>query len=141
MKTKNPLLFTVGLLSLALVFAVAAWKAIAAAPDPVITISPLSSNQYSITITNAGNTNYTLMWTPSLGDANYPWQVLASGSLGQSNFTVDGSVWPIGFFQVIVGDDADGDGVPIWMDANPYSAFIGALQVTITSPTNGATLQ
>lgn len=111
------------------------------ATQPVITLQKLSGTQYSITITNAANTNYTLMWTPSLGDANYPWQVITNGSLGQTNFTVDAGVWPIGFFQILTGDDTDLDSFPTWMDADPLNSAIGALTITISSPTNGASFQ
>lgn len=111
------------------------------ATPPVITFQKLSGTQYSITITNAVSTNYTLMWTPSLGDTNYPWRVLTNGSSGQTNFTVDAGVWPLGFFQVLTGDDTDLDSIPVWMDADPLNSAIGALTITINSPTNGATLQ
>lgn len=111
------------------------------ATPPVITLQKLSGTQYSITITNAANTNYTLMWTPSLGDTNYPWQVITNGGLGQTNFTVDAGVWPIGFFQILTGDDTDLDSYPTWMDADPLNSAIGALTITISSPTNGASFQ
>lgn len=139
MKIKNPLMFVAGTMLLALLLLLFAWKAMAT--PPVVTLQKLSGTQYSITITNAANTNYTLMWTPSLGDANYPWQVITNGSLGQTNFTVDAGVWPIGFFQILTGDDTDLDAVPIWMDADPLNPAIGALTITISSPTNGASFQ
>jgi len=110
-------------------------------PPPVLTITPLGGSQYSITVTNATSlTNYTLFWRPSLTESNYPWQVLGYGGVGQTNITVDGGAWPIGFFKVLVGGDQDGDLVPEWMDAQPLNPAVGALTVTIDSPLNGTTL-
>jgi len=37
--------------------------------------------------------------------------------------------------------DSDGDGVPDWMDANPYDPTVGALTITIDSPSNGTVFQ
>ena len=113
-----------------------------AVDQPVLTIAPLGTNQFSIVITNgASTTNYTLLWTPALDDANYPWVVLGAGGVGQTNFTVDGGVWPLGFFEVLVGGDSDLDGVPEWIDGQPSNPNVGALTVTIDSPLNGATFQ
>jgi hypothetical protein len=111
-------------------------------PEPALTIAPLGGNQFSITITNAaGSTDYTLFWTPALGDEeNYPWQVLATNTPGQTNFTIDGGEWPIGWFRVLVGFDQDGDGVPEWLDAQPLNPSIGILSITIDSPVQGAVL-
>lgn len=111
------------------------------ADQPVLSIVSLGSNQFSITVTNAGTpTNYTLFWKPVLADTNYPWQVIATNAVGQTNVIVDAGDWPKGFFQILVGIDQDGDGVPEWMDANPLDPSIGALSVTIDSPTNGEVL-
>lgn len=112
------------------------------ADPPELTIEALGGNQYSITITNGiTTTNYTLFWTPALADLNFPWQVLGIGNTGETNFVVDGGEWPVGFFQIMVGSDADGDGVPIWQDANDNDPSVGILRVTIDSPVNGTTLQ
>jgi hypothetical protein len=109
---------------------------------PVLTISNLGSNQFSITITNAtAPTNYLLYWTPSLSDSNYPWEIVATNATGETNFMMDANGWPVGFFKVLVGDgDVDGDGVPAWMDAQPENSAVGALTVTIDSPINGSVL-
>ncbi len=112
------------------------------ANPPELTIEALGSNQYSITITNGiATTNYTLFWTPALADVNYPWQVLSIGNTGETNFVVNGGEWPVGFFQIMLGSDADEDGVPTWQDANDNDPSIGILSVTIDSPQNGTTLQ
>ncbi len=114
----------------------------ALADPPELTIEALGSNQYSITITNGiATTNYTLLWTPALADVNYPWQVLSIGNTGETNFVVNGGEWPVGFFQIMLGSDADEDGVPTWQDANDNDPSIGILSVTIDSPQNGTTLQ
>ena len=107
-------------------------------PAPVLTITPLGSNQFSITVTNATSlTNYTLFWKPVFADTNYAWQVIATNAVGQTNVTVDAGGYPVGFFKILVGIDQDGDGIPEWMDAQPQNPSVGALSVTIDSPTNG----
>lgn len=111
---------------------------LAQAQQPVLKISNLGSNQFSVLITNAINTtNYTLFWTPALQDQYYPWQVLTSSAVGESNFIVDGGQWNSLFFKVLLGTDADGDGVSEWQDAQPGNPAVGILSVTIDSPTSG----
>jgi hypothetical protein len=110
----------------------------ALATAPVLTIAPLGSNQFNIVITNAvTTTNYTLFWTPVLSDQNYPWQVLGTNAVGETNFIVDGGTWQSLFFKVLLGSDSDGDGVLQWQDAQPDNPNVGILSVTIDSPTNG----
>lgn len=110
----------------------------AEAQQPVLRISNLGSNQFSILITNGiSSTNYTLFWTPALEDQNYPWQVLTNSTVGESNFIVNAAGWEAGFFKVLVGTDFDGDGWPEWSDAQPQNPAVGILSVTIDSPING----
>jgi hypothetical protein len=115
----------------------------ALADPPVLTITALQSNQFSIAITNGvTNETYVLYWTPTLSDPdNYPFTLLSVGNLGQTNWTVDGTDWPISFFRVNTGTDWDSDGVPNWQDADAADATIGILRVTIDSPLNGSNLQ
>jgi len=116
------------------------YSALADVPQPVLRIEPLGTNQFNIIITNGvTTTNYTLFWTPVLADTNYLWVVLWGGEVGETNFPVNGGEWPVGYFKVMIGHDLDGDAVPVWQDANDNSASIGALSVTIDSPTNGFT--
>lgn len=111
------------------------------ADPPVLTITPLGGNQFNITVTNATGSNFLLEWTPVFADTNYPWLAVATNVSGQTNFMMDASAWPKGFFRVLAGDgDVDGDGIPAWMDAQPLDPSIGALRVTIDSPTNGASI-
>lgn len=115
---------------------------LAQAQQPVLKISNLGSNQFSVLITNGiSTTNYTLFWTPALADQNYPWVVLGIGNVGETNFTVDGAQWDSGFFKVLLGTDFDGDGSPEWQDAQPGNSAVGILSVTIDSPTNGMVFQ
>ena len=108
------------------------------ADAPALTIADFGGNQFSITVTNGGTSNnYTLYWTPAVNDANYPWVVLTNSAVGEWNFLVDCSQWPSGFFKVLLGTDADGDGVPEWWDAQPQNPNVGLLSVTIDSPVNG----
>ena len=119
-----------------------ALNAFADAP-PAISITSLSSNQFSIIVTNGTtNTTYGLYWTPVINDPdNYPWTLLSVGSVGQTNWTVDGGEWSVSFFRILTGTDLDNDGIVNWQDANPTDPNVGILDVTISSPLNGAVLQ
>ena len=122
-------------------FLFCSWRAMAQSA-PVLTIAPLGTNQFSITITNGSGTgNYELYWTPVLANPDYPWSLAAIGTTGQTNFMVSMGTYQIGFFEVIAGTDWDGDGVVNWQDANPNDPTIGILTVTIDSPATGSTLQ
>jgi len=113
-------------------------RVIANAQQPVLRIESLGTNQFNIVITNGvTTTNYTLFWTPSLADENYPWKVIGIGTIGQTNFIVNGDPWPVGFFRMLIGKDQDGDGWPEWQDAQPLNPNVGILSITIDSPTNG----
>lgn len=106
---------------------------------PVLTISNLGSNQFSVVITNAASpTNYLLEWTPILADTNYPWLVVATNEPGATNWVMDMGPWPMGYLRIAVGWDSDGDSIPDWIDAQPYNSSVGALNVTIDSPLNGS---
>jgi hypothetical protein len=117
---------------------VATLSTFADVPQPVLTIAPLGTNHFNVAITNGiASTNYTLFWTPALGNANYPWQVLGVGATGETNFIVDANVWSVGFFRVTIGADADGDGIPDWQDGQPFNPSVGNLSITIDSPLTG----
>lgn len=110
--------------------------------QPVITITSIGTNQFLIGITNGvTNATYALHWRPALNNTNYPWQIIATNDVGQTNFSVDVGLWDFGYFRVSVGADADGDGVPDWADANPNDPNFGYLSLTIDSPLNGAVFQ
>jgi len=110
-------------------------------PDPVLKITLVSTNQLQIQITNAVSAaNYEIYRTPVLGDPAYPWTLHLIGSVGQSNFTANMGIDIIGFFQAGVGSDWDSDGVPNWLDAQPSNPGVGALTITIVSPTHGSTV-
>lgn len=112
---------------------------IAQAQQPVLKISHLGDNQYSILITNGlATTNYTLFWVPALSTPGYEWQVLTIGNIGESNFIVNGGEWNIGFFKAMLGSDFDGDGVPESHDAQPQNPAVGILSLTIDNPLNGS---
>ncbi len=112
-----------------------------AVDPPVLTISNLSSNQFSVMITNGDATaNYELYWAPVLANPSYPFSLLIVGTTGQTNFSIDAGAWQSLYFRASVGIDWDADGIPNYMDANPSDASIGALTVTIDSPVNGSEL-
>jgi hypothetical protein len=113
------------------------WTAFAT-NEPVLTITPTGTNHYQIVITNGTNTGkYELYHRALLVNPAYPWTLISVGTAGQTNWTVDGGPNGLGFFMVGVGNDWDSDGVPNSQDANPTNANIGALSITIDSPTNG----
>ncbi len=109
-------------------------------PQPVLSITSLGTNQFQIGITN-GVTNalYELYWRPVLEDANYPWQILTTNQAGQTSFWVDGGDYASGFFKAAIGTNYSG----VWdfQLANPNDPSLGALSITIDSPTNNAVLQ
>jgi hypothetical protein len=106
-------------------------------PAPVLTITPLGTNQLLITITNAGAANYELWTTPVLADQNYPWTLCSTGALGQSNFTINAGPYPAGFYRALLDTNA----IPLWEAADPNNPSLGILAVTIDNPTNGMVLQ
>lgn len=117
------------------------YTTLADVPQPVLTIAPLGSNQYSISITNGDtNANYELYWTPVLASQTYPFNLLVVGDQGQTNFNVDAGAWISLWFRASVGTDWDSDGIPNYMDGNPSDSSVGALSVTIDSPVNGSAL-
>jgi len=121
-----------GLLA-ALLFGGLVW----AQPPPLLTITPLGTNQFSIWFTNnIGTQTYDILSTPVLADPDYPWQWAAVGSPGQTNFLVTG-IYETGFYQAILDTNA----IPLWEAANPTNASLGILNVLIDSPTNTAVLQ
>jgi hypothetical protein len=99
---------------------------------PVLTITPLGTNQFFISFTNNGST-YDLQGTPAL--INYPWTWAATGIPGQSNFVVS-SPYPNGFYRAILDTNA----IPLWEAADPNNPALGALSITIDTPASGSTL-
>ena len=109
------------------------------APPPGVTISSLGSNQFSIVITNGVMTNYELYWTPALGDSDYPWQLIALGTNGTTNFNVNAEGYLAGFFKAQV--EQLYSGIPDYELADPNNPSEGALTVTIDAPANGSVVQ
>lgn len=119
------------------VFAIFTLKALA--DPPVLTIQPLGTNHFFISITNAVPTNsYELHWSLSLNDpVNYPWE-LATLPGSDTNWIVDMQDYPLGFFRVSV--EQFFNGVPDYQLADPNNPSLGRLSITIDSPTNGASI-
>jgi len=119
--------------------ALIAFNVFADAPQPVITISSMGTNEFMVTVTNSlSTTNYTLYWTPMLSDPNNPWEPIAAGAVGQSNFVVDGGAYPVGFFRVALVPPT---GVPPWERADPNDPNSPILSVSITIPADGSVVQ
>jgi hypothetical protein len=116
--------------------------AMADAPQPGIVISALGTNTYQISITNGwASTNYELYVTPVVGDNAYPWVLISRGSVGQTNFTLNGAQNLTGFMEIWLGSDADNDGAENSRDADPLNPNLGQLTITIDSPTDHSTFQ
>lgn len=115
---------------------IVAVKTLAQIPPPVLTITPLGTNTYSIAVANGiPATTYGIYWTPVLGNADYPWTVLV-GTNGQTNFMLNMEQYDSGFFMGVVNTN----GIPPWELANPSDPSMGILSVTIDSPANGSSL-
>lgn len=105
---------------------------------PVLTITPLGTNQFSITITNnIGTATYDLLWTPALANPDYPWTWAVPGTPGQTNYQVNMGVYQTGFFQTLL----DTNSVPLWKAADPNNPGAGILSVFIDTPANGSLIQ
>ena len=102
---------------------------------PVLTITPLGTNQFSISFTNNGST-YDLQTTPVLANPEFPWTWAAIGTNAQTNFLVTG-VYQTGFYRAIL----DTNSIPLWEAADPNNPALGALTITIDSPANGSLIQ
>jgi hypothetical protein len=103
-----------------------------------LTINQIATNTVQITVFNGtGPANYELWWTPILASAAYPWTAVAVGTTGQTNFAVNTTVYPTGFYQVFWDTNA----IPGWEAANPNNPGAGILAVYIDSPTNGMVIQ
>jgi hypothetical protein len=117
---------------LGIVAAITAWSQ----TQPVLSITPLGTNQYSITFTNYPASTYDLQWTPVLANDNYPWTWLALGTNGQSSFQVNMEDYQAGFFRTVL----DTNSIPLWEAADPNNPGAGILTVYIDSPANGSTI-
>jgi hypothetical protein len=114
---------------------------LAQVPQPVLKITPTGTNQFLITVTNGvTSTNYEIYRAQILSDPLDPWVLHMVGTNGQTNFVVDMGIEPTGWFRAAIGSDQDGDGIQDWIDGNPNDGSIGALSITIDSPTNGMTI-
>jgi hypothetical protein len=137
MKTiRNHWVKTIGICSGGLIV-VATALTVLSQTAPVLTIAPLGTNQFSITITNGvGGTYYDLLWTPVLANADYPWTYAAVGTPGQTNFMLNMGAYQTGFFRALI----DTNSIPLWEAADPNNPGAGILTVFIDSPANGSTL-
>lgn len=105
---------------------------------PVLTIAPLGTNQFSITVTNGySGADYDLLWTPVLANPDYPWMYAVVGTTGQTNFLLNMGDYQVGFFRA----QLDTNSIPFWEAADPNNPSAGILAVFIDNPTNNAVLQ
>jgi hypothetical protein len=115
------------------------WTLLAASvPDPALKISLTGTNQLLLNVTNGLSTaNYEIQRRAILADPSYPWTPHLTGTLGQTNFTVNMGIETIGFFKATAGLDWDQDGIPNWMDGDPSNTNVLRLSITIESPLHG----
>ena len=106
-------------------------------PTPGLTVTQTATNQLRVTITNGLSTANYELYSRLLIDPVFPWKLQTIGTTGQTNFTVSMDTYDSGFFEIFVGNDWDGDGIPNYMDASPTNSGVGALSITIQSPANG----
>ena len=104
---------------------------------PVLTITPLGTNQFSVSFTNnIGTASYDLQWTPVLASPDYPWTWAAIGTPGQTNFQLNMGDYQTAFFRTLL----DTNSIPLWEAADPNNPSAGILTITIDTPANGSTL-
>lgn len=117
-------------------------RASAQVPVPGLTVG-WSGTNLLLVITNGSSTvNYEIERTPILGDdENYPFTLHLIGTLGQTSFVANLGIETRGYFRAAVGSDFDSDGVPNAIDGQPNNGSVGALTITIDSPTNGSNIQ
>ena len=102
---------------------------------PVLAVARAGTN-ILITVTNGmAPENYELYWAPQL--LGYPWQAIAVGNTGTTNFSVPIGTYPTAFFMV----NWDTNTIPLWKAADPNDQAAGVLTVWIDSPTNGMVIQ
>lgn len=92
---------------------------------PYLTISPTGTNQLLITVYNTNTATYYLQMTPVLDSADYPYSIIANGTNGQTNFTVNIGPYADEFFRALMASNNPGAGIAVFID----------------SPANGATVQ
>lgn len=114
---------------------------------PGLSIALTGTNQVTITVTNGATNGVYEIWFTDVLDTNAQvftngsWVLLATGATNQTNFVFTLGDTDTGYFQALVGNDFDGDGVPDWKDARPFDPTIGILTVTIETPANGSVIQ
>jgi hypothetical protein len=92
---------------------------------PYLTIALTGTNQLLITVINTNPATYYLLMTPVLASPNYPFAIIANGTAGQTNFTVNIGPFADEFFRALVATNNPGQGIAVFID----------------SPANGATVQ
>ena len=111
---------------------------------PALSVALTGTNEVTLTVTNGTSTAiYEIYWTEFLNAnatafTNGAWNLVYSGTTGQTNFVLDLGDTVTGFFRAVNGNDFDNDGVLNNQDARPFDPLVGILQVTIEIPANGA---
>ncbi len=110
-------------------------------PQPGITIALTNTNQLVITVTNGvGYGYYSLYNQHVLGSGS--WTLISTNDvLDNTNFLVNTVPFFEGFYLVKASTNWNDDGIPNWDLADPNNPGLGALTISIVSPSQGQILQ
>jgi hypothetical protein len=109
-------------------------------PPPVISIALTNANALAITVTNGvAYGNYILYNQHVLGESS--WTFVTNPVPGVTNFVVNPGPYFEGFYIVSGSTNWNNNGIPNWDYADPNNPGLGALSVSIVSPSQGQIIQ
>jgi hypothetical protein len=110
-------------------------------PQPGITIALTNTNQLVITETNGVAYGYYSLYNQHvLGSGT--WTLVSTNDvLGDTNFIVNTVPYFEGYYLVAANTNWNDNGIPNWDLADPNNPGLGALTISIVSPSQGQILQ
>lgn len=110
-------------------------------PQPAITIAITNTNELVITVTNGVSYGYYSLYNQHVLGTG-PWTLISTnGALDDTNFLVNPGPYFEGFYYVIASTNWNDNGIPNWDLADPNNPGLGALTVSIVSPSQGQIIQ